>query len=272
MVRLHIVSCFLVLTLSSGIYLSGCHNTPAPDKFSFKDETSMRKTLEGTWILEEYMDSTDAGLTPKLLEYMLGKWNQICYESGKARIFSLSQTRNAKGSSDTEYRDSCTVHFYPGANKMIFRIAPQVWQHRQPAIDTAEFILSGNDTVLRVHIDSNVIDFIKYDIGRCEQMAEYSHLVNSKFIVGKYFALDDTARRHHIIFTKCGSIEGAQYIAPQYKDCSNYDVVIKGFLTEPDQISIYNQSNHSGIQASIMPWRVQNDSLIIGDIVLVRAR
>lgn len=259
--------------------LSGCRERPAsvaPDVSVFKDEQSMRAALTGTWILQEYIDSTDAGLTPKLLEYMFSRWNQINYDikSGHAQIFSLVQDRDAKGFSDTEYLDSCIVTFMPRDNKMIFRIGYGERMHRAPAVDTAEFLISGGDTLLRVYKDSAVIDFEKYGIGKCEKIDAYNHLVNSKFIAGKYYALSDTARRHHIIFTRCGEIEGAENIEPQFHSFTNYGVVTRGFFTEPDEIAFFDsRDTRMDAESMLVPWRVVEDSLILGDhIVLVRWR
>jgi hypothetical protein len=236
----------------------------------------MRDELGGTWILQEYEDSTDAGLTPKLLEYMFNKWNQISYDvaSGKARIFSLSQMRSIRGFYDTEYLDSCAVYLYPQSDKINFHISYPASMHRPPISDTAEFLISGNDTILRIHTDSTALDFVKYDIGKCSNIGVYSHLVNSRFIAGKYYALSDTAHRHHIIFTKCGDIEGAEFIAPYLKGFTNYSVVTRGFFTEPDQMSLYDsRDTRMSAEAITLQWQVTDDSLILGDhIVLVRMR
>jgi hypothetical protein len=280
-------SAFIVFvsSISCIYFLSGCNNnTVAPSaKLSFKDEKSMREALKGTWILKAYMDSIDAGLTPKLLEYMLGKCNRIKFVSEsnillinkRAKFMDEGQYHNLDG-----WTDSLIVKFSPNDNKIIFieTIDPK----QKPVADTAEYIFSHNDTILRLYKDSTTVDFVKYSIGKCDDIGDYSHLINSKYIAGKYYSLDDTAHLHHIIFTKCGNMEGAKYIMPKLSGYSTYFVSIEGFLTGSDRIVLYNDN---GPDSNIIPilynWSVIDDSLILRSnqadcsdqpIVLVKAR
>ena len=266
-----------LLSISSVFCLSGCLNSTAQksDKFIFKDEKSMRDALRGRWILKEYEDSIDAGLTPKLLEYMLEKMNYISYSSEHDILIVRGLFHHIEKNHfwDVDRSvDSSSVSFEPLIDKLIFRVTEQSYESKR-IIDTAEFVINEMDTVLRVHQDSKVIDFIKYDAGLCSNNDEYGHLVNSKFIAGKYYLYSDTGHAHHIIFTKCGDIEGAQYIDPAFNGYSNYGIGLMGFRTEPDRISMDNPNDkRMDAEAVIMPWRVLNDSLILGNTVLVRSR
>jgi hypothetical protein len=243
-------SYIIVFLCIVGFMPSGCHysekNSPPP---IFKNEKAMQLFLKGRWILKGYEDSTDAGLSPKLLEYMLGQ--KISIQYGKIAAGWLSF--------DDDTSEQYTVRCDNPCNKIYLKIKTA---GRSPGADTAEFIIADGDTILRIYADSAIRDYVKYDVGMCIGINEYSHLVNSKFIAGKYYALADTAHRHHIIFTRCGGIEGASFIAPEFKDMTNYDVVLAGFFTDPDQVSLYNihAPNWRSIDQNIH-WDVVNDSL-----------
>jgi hypothetical protein len=265
----YFVSIFFVMCITCLTLLSGCHNDNAPPpKFAFGDERYMQDALQGDWILQEYMDSIDAGLTPKLLEYMFDKVNLLQYRRayGRMQMYTFARFKAAP--------DTCDLLFDPANNTILFKVVYNDGQHPASRTDTAEFIINGSDTVLHLRGAFGQTDYVRYSTDRCTGMDEYSHLINSKFIAGKYYALDDTARHHHIIFTRCGDIEGAEFIFPQLKDYSHYDVLMSGFRTGPDQMSLCQ--NHDGkmnVSSLLISWTVVNDSLILGkDIVLVKAR
>src|SRR5580698_2113773 len=90
----------LLLTISAICTISSCHNNnaaKAPNaSLVFKDEQSMRETLKGIWILKEYEDSIDAGLTPKLLEYMLRTRSCINYDLKQLTTSGFQTTTHNK--------------------------------------------------------------------------------------------------------------------------------------------------------------------------------
>jgi hypothetical protein len=247
------------LALATGCGMnSGKKSTAVPPM----NGSSMQQALKGHWISEEYADSIDAGLTPKLLEYMIDRAGSIDFDPA----------HNIALLTGSDAIDTCRVGFDPVGNKVFFTAPGQ-----GSAADTAEFIITATDTLLRLHRDSAIVDFTKYDIGACPGISAYSHLVNSKFIAGKYYALSDAAKEHHIIFTRCGSIEGAEYISRLLKNCSSYEAALTNFVTHPDAIEFYNTQARPGL---VYYWEVSEDSLILrsGDrnrdnsIVLVKAQ
>lgn len=271
------------------VCLPGCHNnTAAPSgNLSFKDEKSMRDALKGTWILEEYVDSIDAGLTPKLLEYMLEKMNQISYSPAPKNLVIKGVFHPLEMNSFWDLDrsvDSCMVIFEPHVNKLVFNIVEHYYASKH-LIDTAEFIFNGPDTLLRVYQGAAVIDFIKYDASHCPGISEYDHLTNSKFIAGKYYLDSDTEKKHHILFTKCGGVEGAENISADLRGFNSYKTVLPFNLIGPDELNLYegnkpsdNQNMSGEMCVAIFSWEVKTDSLILKPermdkrIVLVKAR
>jgi len=218
-------SCVVMLAV-----LDGCHSPNAPRKSEPADQASMQQMLKGTWILQEYEDSIDAGLTPKLLEYMFSKYNLMAcdFDSGDYRILSYTP-RMGNYYMDPLY-DTCRIRFMPGSNKMVFEINYFDVQRRTASIDTAELIINGPDTILRFYDSiATALDLVKYDNSKCPNADVYQHLISSKFIAGKYFRVDDDQHEHHIIFTRCGDVEGAQNIDASMNDFATYSVVYSGF-------------------------------------------
>ena len=246
---------FILLWLSAAVfYLSGCQNSnTAPAKFGFKDERSMSEALRGTWILQEYMDSIDAGLTPKLLEFMLENIYSIKYTSDTDCLFVLGMGgARITADYDKAWREQrYSVDFLTSSGLMIFT------NRDTKKIDTAQFVIDGSDTILKIR-DTSAIYFVKYDASRCQNIDEYNHLINSKFIAGKYYLANDTGRTHHIIFTKCGKVEGVEYISSELKDHSDYDVQFTHFSTYPDAITFNNPKFKIGRQYY---WEVIKDTL-----------
>ena len=226
---------FLLLSIAVLCLMSACQsntNPPPPYKLTFKDTKSMQDALRGTWILKKYEDSIDGGLTPKLLEYMLDDVYSIKYNSDTDCQFILGNG-GARITADY-YRawreQSYSVDFVRSKGRIIFTNTDT------RKTDTAQLIIDDADTVLKIQ-DSLAIYFVKYGASKCQNSDGYEHLINSKFIAGKYYLASDTARKHHIIFTKCGKVEGAEYISEQLKEHTNYDVKFNGFSIYPDVIT-----------------------------------
>ena len=292
------ITSFIILVLTiSGIYLiSACHrNAPKapPAEFGFKDEQSMREALKGTWILKEYEDSVDAGLTPKLLEYMLGSRSCYNYDLRQLTTSGFQTTLNKDLYFDKNTTEDYQLSFDIAHNKLIIKVTidtaiSDIDADGKPGLrtaslnnitesDTAEFLVEYGDTILRLHRDSTKTDFVKYDNNRCERVDAYSHLINSKFIAGKYFRADDQMKSRHIIFTRCGNVEGPENIEPSLSENTEYGVSLTNFSTTPDAIEFYNPKFKMG---RTYYWEVNEDSLILSHdpdgkgnpIVLVKAQ
>jgi len=236
--------------------MSACQNNttpPPPDKLTFKDAKSMQDALRGTWILKEYEDSIDGGLTPKLLEYMLEDVYSIKYNSDTECQFILGNggVRITADYYKAWREQSYSVDFVRSSGRILFTNTDT------RKTDTAQLIIDGADTVLKIR-DSLAIYFVKYDASKCQNTDEYNHLINSKFIAGKYYLVSDTGRKHHIIFTKCGKVEGAEYIAPELKDHSDYEVQFTHFSTYPDAITFNDPQFKIGRPYY---WEVRKDTL-----------
>jgi hypothetical protein len=262
-----------VFSLLCIYFLQGCHNTAAPSvKLSFKDEKSMRMALEGTWILKEYEDSIDAGLTPKLLEYMLNDFCLLEFADSTCTAYSLySFGANAPGTKKT-VSSIASLILFPDLCKLLI-IVPVADSGQ---VDTAFYEISGDDTILRLRHDSMELVFEKYIGNKCLGIDSYDHLVSSKFIAGKYYRTDDNEKQHHIIFTRCGNVEGAENISNGLATKTKYDVKLSSFLTEPDMIFFFSEARLSQEYF----WQVNEDSLILSQrpegnaqrIVLVKAQ
>ena len=250
------------------LFLSGCHNSGNTDatsgKTTFKDERSMRAAMMGSWILQEYTDSIDAGLTPKLLEFMLEKQRLIEYDPNKKEGTAdpVHSVYISEGNSNDEQLMLADFKF--ADNKIIFR--KQAGDTSGKAIGqvvNADVIINAPDTILRLYTDSllsSYIDFVKYDNSKCPDIDVYHHLINSKFIAGKYFREDDRGKERHIIFTRCGNIEGAENIDPSLHGHTDYDISMSHFLTSPDAIELYDPVLKMG---RTFYWEVSEDSLIL---------
>ena len=276
--------------------MSACHsNAPkAPvAQFGFKDEQAMREALKGTWILKEYEDSVDAGLTPKLLEYMLGSRSCMNYDLKQLTTSGFQTSLNKDLYFDNNTTEDYQLSFDIAHNKLIIKVTIDttildIDADGKPSLrtaslnnitesDTAEFVVEDGDTILRLHRDSTKTDFVKYDNSRCERVEAYSHLINSKFIAGKYFRADDHTRARHIIFTRCGNVEGPENIEPSLSENTEYGVSLTNFSTTPDAIEFYNPKFKMG---RTYYWEVNEDSLILSHdpdgkgnpIVLVKAQ
>ena len=127
-------------------------------------------------------------------------------------------------------------------------------------IGKGKFILSGSDTLLSFEKDSisKPKIFIKYSSTSCDHGQAYEHLVNSKFIAGKYFLLADTGRSHHIIFTKCGNVEGAVYIDHFISEYKSYRPVLGGYTSGSDRMKFVSSGGDSEYF-----WNLDRDSLIL---------
>lgn len=239
----------------------------------------MQNALRGTWILKEYEDSIDAGLTPRLLELNLIKRSVLTYINGKMISNGFEKWSNEKVYPVGNSEESYLLCFYPSQNKFSIEISSAKMGSK---LDTAEFIIDGLDTVLRVFDKSNSHVYIKYDIDKCPDISPYTHLVNSKFIAGKYYNATDTAKRHHIIFTKCGNVEGAELIDSYLKDYKDYQIEIDDFNCTPDCISFIKPNlKDTTFHGKSFLWKVNSDSLILynhngneldNSIILLRAR
>jgi hypothetical protein len=234
----------------------------------------MHEALKGTWILKEYEDSTDAGLTPKLLAYLLGTKSQISYDMDHMIISGFEPMRdgmlNYTGPKAVyalrfdapdrrlviEIRSDTTSTDFDDEGSPIERKLPS----RIVEIDTADFIVEGADTILRLNVGANQKDFVKYANTKCPDQSVYIHLVNSKFITGKYYALTDTGHAHHIAFTRCGGLEGAGNIDASLTEMTEYEVNVANFTTKPDAIEFYNPEYKIG---RTFYWQVDHDSLIL---------
>jgi hypothetical protein len=130
-------------------------------------------------------------------------------------------------------------------------------------IGTLQFVFDGIDTTLMFHSEPEAKDsfeFIKYDMNKCSGFPDYMHLVNSKFIAGKYYNVSDTSSLHHIIFTRCGNVEGAENIAPDLTKGSYYEVQLGQFDAGGDVIR-FRDAGDNGVAE--MLWTVSKDSLIL---------
>ena len=238
----------------------------------------MRDALKGSWILQEYEDSIDAGLTPKLLEYMLDKPNGIFY-SVDPWTDSLHPDNIVEMGYKTDKTLDLRAVFKFAESKMEFYSLPDSASGAiSKLIATAEFIIDTPDAILKFHFDTSqrAVNFVKYDVGTCPHMTAYSHLINSKYLAGKYYRNDDEGKKHHIILTRCGSIEGAENIDVSMKEYALYSPVYFGFKTNPDVVIFYDKQY---IKADMLSWEVDQDSLILSHeggidtkrIVLVKA-
>jgi hypothetical protein len=269
----------LLLTISGICFMSACHSNAAKapaTRFGFKDEQSMRQALQGTWILQEYMDSVDAGLTPKLLEYLLGSRSCINYDLKQFTTSGFQTSLNKNLNYDNSAAENYQLSFDVAHNKLIIKVTidttiSDIDAAGKPVLrtaslgkstetDTAEFMVEYGDTILRLHRDSMQTNFVKYDNSRCEHVDAYSHLINSKFIAGKYYRLDDQSKARHIIFTRCGNIEGPENIEPSLTENTQYGVSLTNFSTTPDAIEFYNPKYKMG---RTYYWEVNEDSLIL---------
>ena len=291
----HFFKFFFLISILLSI-LAGCRDNGShlPESFSLKDKPAMQQTLRGTWILREYEDSIDAGLTPKLLELMLGPKSIISYEQGHLSMWGLYPSRRDTTEEEHVFSEEFELGFDAATQKLIITVSEneeeltvdsagrpnsqRATKNKVLKVDTAEILVSEGDTVLRLHTDSSFHDFVKYDVGKCKDIVPYAHLVNSKFIAGRYYALSDTGRLHHIIFTKCGSVEGVENISPDLKGYSEYGLELTNFSTFPDAIFFNNPAYKMGREYY---WEVEIDSLRLrstvldskaAPIVLVRAR
>lgn len=217
----------------------------------------MREAMAGNWILQEYEDSIDAGLTPKLLEYMLDKPNSIAYG-----IDPQSDSLHPDNLIGMVYQHDKSEELNASFKYAESRIDFFSLQQKSKHVASAQFLIDSPDAILRVSFDSlpRPLDFVKYDVGSCPHMTAYSHLINSKFIAGKYYRSDDTARKHHIIFTRCGNIEGAQNIDESMRNYEVYTVLYVGFKTNPDIVLFINAQYN---KADMLSWEVSGDSLIL---------
>ncbi|MCW3127555.1 MAG: hypothetical protein JWO03_3213, partial [Bacteroidetes bacterium] len=77
---------------------------------------------------------------------------------------------------------------------------------------------------------------------------------------GKYFNANDTTLSHHIIFTKCGNVEGAENIATYITRGKSYEVKLAYFDDKGDKI-IFRDSLDEGVAELF--WSVNKDSLIL---------
>ncbi len=259
---------FILLWLSAAVfYLSGCQNSnTAPAKFGFKDERSMREALRGTWILKEYEDSIDAGLTPKLLSYMMTKLTQIDYDSNRLSVSGFGPLIDslmfyANGS---QIENSGPIFDFRN-NKIFFTLSKPYSAdsvRKDSSLINAEFIFNDSDTILRVHMDSTFTDFIKYPMS-CDEYPYY-HLINSKFIAGKYYLLNDTGKTHHILFSKCGAIEGSEFIDNELKGYTSYS---NGAIDQYycNDVLVFEKEDNTGghIGSFGYLWQVVQDSLIL---------
>ena len=270
---------FLVFlsSISCVFFLPGCCNsdTQKSGKVSFKDEKSMQETLKGSWILKEYQDSIDAGLTPKLLEHMLEGENSINYfdlvEGTSNRnmnlenlhIYGKTQIDMIGYGSNFGYYYTKTVFDYK-SNELFFFTRdhnPYGEKLTKRLIGKGKFIISETDTLLSFEKDSisKPKIFIKYSSTSCEQGHPYEHLVNSKFIAGKYFLDSDTERSHHIIFTKCGNVERAENIDHFLTEHNSYKVILGGYISGSDRLNFVTKGSYSEYF-----WSLHQDSLILG--------
>ena len=232
----------------------------------------MQEALKGAWILKEYEDSIDAGLTPKLLEYMLKDLRLLEFSDSTCIAYSpYSVGANAPGTKKT-FSVIASPKLFPDLCKLL--ISAPVADSDQ--VDTAYYEISGDDTLLRLHHDSKVLVFEKYIGNKCPSIDAYHHLVSSKFIAGKYYKTDDHEKQHHIIFTRCGNVEGAENLSKKLATKTQYAVKLSSFLTGPDMLFFSSEAELSQEYF----WQLSEDSLILSQgpdsnlnrIVLVRSR
>ena len=248
-----------LLSISSVFCLSGCLNSTAQksDKVSFKDEKSMREALKGTWILKEYEDSIDAGLTPKLLEYMLEGLYSIKYSSDTdCHFISGLGGRVLTTDYDKALGDErCSIGILTSSGQIVFT------KSDSKKSDSAMLIIDGADTILKIR---DTVDryFVKYDGSKCDNIDVYNHLVNSKFIAGKYYREEDKDKAKHIIFTKCGNIEGAINIDGSLDGMDGYFVTIANSSLGLDVMK-FAGSGHNYNSDRRFHWEVVVDSLIL---------
>ena len=265
---------FLVFLSSTScvFFLPGCRNsdTQKSDKVSFKDAKSMQGALKGSWILKEYEDSIDAGLTPKLLEYMLKDLRLLEFSDTSFTSFSSYSVGTNVSRAKKTFSVIASPILFPGLCKLLISVPVE----DSDQVDTAYYEISGDDTILRLHHDSREIVFEKYIGNKCSGTDPYDHLVSSKFIAGKYYRTDDNEKQHHIIFTRCGNIEGAENISKRLETRLRYTIKLSSFLTGPDMLLFSSEARLSQEYF----WQVSEDSLILshgadGDrIVLVKAQ
>ena len=247
---------------------SAClHRSPKEEGSGFKDDAAMRTALRGSWILQEYADSIDAGLTPKLLEYILEREHSIEYYPGAAEgaVTTGAPDKVRVGYQENNTEKTLTVRFDPKANKITFLEPIDLKQSAisYKEVAHAEFLIINRDTNLLFYNDSTPgkpIEFTKYDMNRCDHVPAYLHLVSSRFIAGKYYAADDKDRSHHIIFTKCQNIEGAENISTDFKSSSMYQVELGQFGADGDKIRFMDKEDKGKAE---MVWSVDKDSLIL---------
>jgi hypothetical protein len=269
----------LILIAALLTSLAACRNTSKEEQpFRFKDEKSMREALKGSWILKEYADSVDAGLTPKLLAYMFASENTIDYYPDKTGKDS-DVVVIWKGNSSQFTIDDQTfeTNFDYKENKLFFSHHYKDTSGKDiTQLDSAEFVVDGIDTTLIFLGDSNPHQgrsFIKYNVGSCPEMNAYQHLVNRRLITGKYYNVSDPQHLHHILFSSCGSIEGAGYISSSFSGFSDYDVFVENHLSGLDQISFSSKRDtRMDAQATIVDWSVNKDTLTIGVYKLIKSK
>ena len=86
----------------------------------------------------------------------------------------------------------------------------------------------------------------------------YYHLINSKFIAGSYYKAGE--KNHQIIFSKCGSIEGAKYISTVLDGCIHY-VAGGSLFLRSDALEFYkSDTSNTGVGCY---WETKHDSLIL---------
>jgi hypothetical protein len=271
---------FLLAVIPIICGLSACHShTGIPaSQLAFKDRHAMREALKGTWILQQYTDSIDAGLTPKLLEYIIdSEQNTIVFDPAKWNNTNTDDLVGI-GYEDAGRDQEVAADFKFASGQIDFYSQDSVTHKRIKLIASADFVIDTPDAILKVRFDTShsTVNFVKYDVGACPHIAPYSHLINSKFITGKYYRADDDQQAHHIIFTRCGNVEGAQNIDASMQDFTIYSIVLSGFRANPDVMIFYNAGYN---RADMLSWIVSDDSLILSHdggrnakrIVLVRA-
>ena len=220
------------------------------------------------------MDSIDAGQTPSQLQYIRDRWDELIYfpESNKLRIDEHFESPDMREFDVINYGDSSFVRFDPSSNKFTFYAFFAEYRRRLPLVDSAEFIYVDGDTILRIHRDTMPVDLIKYYQGACVQDDPYSHLFKSRFIAGIYYNANDPQHRHHIIFTKCGNMEGCEFISPDFKSYQTYSILIGPDYDGRNSIHFWDESNHSmNAEAVSQEWSVNKDTLRIGKTTLIKS-
>lgn len=272
--HLRLIYHLLILNMIAGLFiLSGCHNDArSSEKLGFKDERSMREAMKGNWILQEYSDSIDAGLTPKVLGYMFQDLYGIEYTSDSCLLLFAAHSP----SGNTIFMNSSlpySLSFIPSQSMVVFRKVSSEGADKGLPSDTAVLAVDQADTILRFISGSFSLQLVKYDAYQCPGIDAYSHLVNSRFIAGKYYSAGDTGHLHHIIFSKCGIIEGQEYIGPEFKTKDNYGVTLDPSNNASDQITFMDETDQrKDAQAISVDWSVNKDTLTIGKYKLIKSK